>query len=157
MQAYQPTIIWRHRRENLKKCTLSGLESRSDCIFLTYPQSELPPLPNYCLLSLEAPPLSRGDEDKGLFILDATWRYAARMLQQIEERPGLIFRSLPSEFRTAYPRRQNDCVDPDRGLASIEALYIAYRILGRETETLLNHYHWKEPFLEKNRDLFANL
>ena len=59
-------------------------------------------------------------------------------------------RSLPGHFVTAYPRKQEDCPDPERGLASVEALYIAHQILGHDTEGLLEHYHWKEKFLEKN-------
>jgi hypothetical protein len=40
--------------------------------------------------------------------------------------------------------------DPDNGLASIEALYLAYHILGRPTAGLLDHYHWADAFLEAN-------
>ena len=53
--------------------------------------------------------------------------------------------SLPLGYKTAYPRRQ----DEERGLASIEALYIAYRVLGWETEGLLDHYHWRDEFLKQ--------
>jgi pre-rRNA-processing protein TSR3 len=60
-----------------------------------------------------------------------------------------IYRSLPSHYKTAYPRRQLDCPDPERGLASIEALYAAYSILGRSTDGLLDRYHWKEEFLSQ--------
>jgi pre-rRNA-processing protein TSR3 len=63
-------------------------------------------------------------------------------------------RSLPDMFVTAYPRRQCDCPDQLRGLASVEALYVAYFITGRNTDGLLDNYHWKELFLEKNREAF---
>ena len=52
---FPPTLILRHRRENLKKCSLRGLESRSDMIFLTYPLSNLPNIDQYCILTLNAP------------------------------------------------------------------------------------------------------
>jgi rRNA small subunit aminocarboxypropyltransferase len=148
---YPPTIVIRHRLENLKKCSLRGLEERSDFIFLTYPNYILPPLDNSIILTLDAPPLSPADASHGLLIIDATWRYAAKMFKPFAHQPQYKYRSLPPEYRTAYPRRQEDCPDPDRGLASIEAIYLSYLIFGRETTGLLDHYYWKEPFLLKNQ------
>jgi pre-rRNA-processing protein TSR3 len=148
MQSFPPTIVLRHRRENLNKCSLRGLETRPDFIFYRYPNPSLPPLDGYILLALDAPPLTQEDAKHGLFILDATWRYAAKMKQSVATVPGLIERSIPQGFITAYPRRQDDCPDPERGLASIEAIYIAYSILGRSTDGLLDGYHWKEQFLQ---------
>ncbi len=146
------TIIFRHRRENLRKCSLRGLESHKDFTFYTYPREKLPPLNHYALLTLDAPPLSRSDDHLGLLILDGTWRYAATMHKQIAADVELTARSIPGVFRTAYPRRQEDCSDPDYGLASIEAIYIAYCILGRNVQGLLNNYYWKNQFIEKNRN-----
>lgn len=150
---YPPTIVFRHRRENLNKCSLRGLEGRPDFVFYPYPIETLPPLDGYIVLALSAPPLTEADAAHGLVILDATWRLAKKMAVCIEKAPQLIYRSLPSHFRTAYPRRQEDCPDPSCGLASIEAIYLAYKILGRNTEGLLDHYYWRETFLEKNQVL----
>jgi len=144
MLYFPPTIILRHRRENLKKCSLRGLESRNDMVFLTYPTSALPDLKGYCVLSLNAPELTLEDAHLGLFLIDGTWRYAEKMAKSLT-RP-FTCRSLPAHVRTAYPRRQLDCPDPERGLASVEALYLAYTILGRNTEGILDHYHWKNQF-----------
>lgn len=149
---FPPTIILRHKRENLKKCSLKGLENRSDFIFLTYPLSKLPNIEQTCILTLNAPPLSPQEADRSLFLIDGTWKYAQTMSRIIPPDGGHIYRSLPSHFQTAYPRRQLDCPDPTRGLASIEALYIAYVILGRPTEGLLDHYYWKGIFLKMNDD-----
>ena len=157
MQSFPPTYILRHQRENLKKCSLRGLENREDCLFFTYPTSLLPETSSYLLLAIDAPPLQASDSDKGLFLLDATWRYAAKMLQFVEAKVSIEKRSIPHGFHTAYPRRQNDCPNPEEGLASIEALYIAYLILGRDPSGLLEGYHWKELFLEKNQDLLRSL
>lgn len=153
MQLYPPTIILRHRRENLKKCTLRGLEDRSDFIFFTYPQDRLPSLKNHIVLVMdrEAEPLSRADAPFGLFIIDATWRYAEVISKQIcAQTAGCRARSLPQCYSTAYPRRQLDCPDPKRGLASIEAIYIAHFLMNRSVKNLLDHYHWKDQFLESN-------
>ncbi len=148
MFTFPPTIILRHRRENLKKCTLRGLEGRPDFQFFTYPQSTLPDLSNYILLSMDAPPLTADDRERGLFLIDGTWRYAAQMERQLPHPHLFQRRSLPATLSTAYPRRQDDCPDPHRGLASIEALYAAYTILERPTENLLDNYHWKDNFLK---------
>jgi pre-rRNA-processing protein TSR3 len=156
MQPFPTTFILRHRRENLKKCSLRGLETRGDCIFFTYPTSTLPDLSPYLLLAIDAPPLTRADSAKGLFLLDATWRYAANMLDFVEKSGPVEKRSIPA-FRTAYPRRQDDCPNPEIGLASIEALYVAYKILGRDPAGLLDHYYWKDQFLEKNEELLTRL
>jgi len=156
MGTFPQTVVLRHRRENLKKCSLRGLEERDDFIFLTYPRDPLPDLSGYVMLALDAPPLTAEDSSKGLFVLDATWRYAEKMLHYVESQVMLPCRSLPLGIQTAYPRRQEDCPDPERGLASIEAIYVAYHVLGRDVTGLLDHYYWKEPFLEKNLPRFSN-
>lgn len=147
MKNFIPTIILRHRRENLKKCSLKGLEMREDLLFFTYPNATLPDLSHYALLSFEGPLLSEEDRNKGLFLLDGTWRYAERMYRNTPQLESLPRRSLPPAIQTAYPRRQEDCEAPDRGLASVEALYIAYLLRGDDPKGLLDHYHWKEDFL----------
>lgn len=152
MQAPYPTIVYRHRRENLKKCSLRGLEKRKDFLFFSYPNQELPDLQGYILLDIEGAPLTREDRERGLLVLDGTWRYAETMKKQVLGRFGsLERRSIPSHYLTAYPRRQEDCMDPTRGLASVEALYIALRILERGIDGLLDGYYWKEPFLQVNK------
>ena len=151
MLLFPHTIILRHRKENLKKCSLRGLETRPDFQFFTYPLSQaLPDLSSHILLSLGAPPLTEADKDLGLFLIDGTWRHTDTMFQQLHKPQLFTLRSIPSTFQTAYPRRQDDCPDPSRGLASIEALFIAYHILGRSTDGLLDFYHWKDSFLLKN-------
>lgn len=148
MQPFPPTIIFRHKRENLKKCSLRGLEKREDLRFFTYPKDPLPPLKGYILLTLDAPALSVEDAAAGLLLIDATWRLAEKMVQWVNNQvPQLPKRSLPVGYYTAYPRRQLDCPDPGKGLASVEALFLAYRQLGRECRDLLDNYHWREQFL----------
>ncbi len=154
MTIFTPTIILRHRRENLKKCSLRGLESRSDMRFFTYPKDVLPPLSGYFLLALDAPPLTIDDAHLGIFLIDGTWRYAEKMYSQIPQPHSFELRSLPAHYTTAYPRRQEDCTEPSRGLASVEALFLAHQILGRSTEGLLDNYHWKDAFLQSNSSLF---
>lgn len=152
MTSSLPTLILRHHRENLKKCSLRGLEPREDFTFLTYPKSCLPDLSHYLLLAIDGEPLSEKDGEHGLFLLDATWRYAIKMRAFVEKMCGseIKTRSIPPGYRTAYPRYQTECADPEAGLASIEALYVAFLVTGRDPAGLLDNYHWKEDFLSKN-------
>lgn len=155
LPAFPLTVIWRHAKENVKKCSLRGLEQRQDLHFISYPFGNLPPLEGYILLSVDAPVLTETDRDLGLFLLDGTWRYAGVMERTLREQFPTLYRtlmrrSLPPHIRTAYPRYQTLCPRPDQGLASVEALYAAYRLMGRETKGLLDGYYWKQPFLAKN-------
>ena len=157
MQSFPLTYVIRHRKENLKKCSLSGLETQPSLRFLTYPLEvgSLPDLTNYLLLAIDGPPLAPADAARGLLLLDATWRYAEKMRTCVEAHCPMETRSIPSHYRTAYPRKQTECADPEKGLASVEALYIAYKILGRDVNGLLDQYYWKEAFLKKanNKDI----
>ncbi len=143
---YPPTIIVRHSHENPRKCSVLPLRGRPDVLFLNYPVKERPPLDGYIRLAAEGPPLSSADADKGILLLDGSWRWAAAMTRDFQDVPP---RSL-SGWRTAYPRVSKLGTDPDNGLASIEALYVAYHLLGRPTAGLLDHYHWVEAFLKIN-------
>ncbi len=142
------TVILRHRRENLKKCSLRGLENHPDLLFYTYPTDKLCDFSSYLLLKVGAPPLTPADRDRGLFLIDGTWRLVQVMEKQLPWK--LEARSLPPHYKTAYPRRQPDCPDPESGLASVEALYIAHQILGRVSEGLLEHYYWGKQFLKNS-------
>ena len=146
---YPPTVVLRHRKENLKKCTLVFLEQNEDFHFYCYPLDNFPKLNDYVVLKVDAVPLAEEDREVGLLILDGTWRYASKMLQHVENQQSFIFRSIPSSWQTAYPRKQMDCPDPNRGL-SIEAIFAAYHILGRDTTGLLDGYYWKDLFLKRN-------
>jgi pre-rRNA-processing protein TSR3 len=140
------TIIVRHPKENPKKCSVLPLKGRADIHFLTYPAQFLPSLEGYIRLAAEGPPLSRADSDSGILLLDGSWRWADAMTAAFAQVPP---RSL-SGYQTAYPRVSKLGTDPANGLASIEALYLAYHILGRPSEGLLEHYHWAKDFLVRN-------
>jgi pre-rRNA-processing protein TSR3 len=145
-------LIIRHRKENLRKCSLRGLETRQDTTFLQYPHcvmAGLPPLDAYVLLDIDGDILTP-DDPPHFLLIDATWRYATKMLTMLPSLQNCVRRRLPDTWRTAYPRCQNGCPDPQRGLASIEALYVASLIVGRHRPELLDGYYWKKAFLELN-------
>ena len=155
MKPFLKTIILRHRKENLRKCSLSGLEDNQNYLFYTYPNKSITPPNTYLTLSLDGPELSRKDSNRGIFLIDGTWHYASIMAKK--HAMHLDTRSLPKTLKTAYPRRQDDCQDPTRGLASIEALYIANLILGYDCNYLLDNYYFKDEFLEINKTLISNI
>ena len=131
-------LILRHKRENLQKCSLRGLETHPDITFYTYPKESLPPLHNTILLTLGAPILTKEDEQHNILLLDGTWRYAKTMYEQLPKPHLFVKRSLSSSWKTAYPRRQDDCPDPSKGLASLEALFAVFITLGKDPTGLLD-------------------
>jgi len=141
-----PTVIIVHPRERRSKCSVEPLRDRPEFLFTTFPHPVPIDISNYVRLGIGGRMLSAEDADRGLLLLDGTWRLAARMepfYSQVE------CRSLPV-IQTAYPRKSEVYADPSEGLATIEALYAALRILGRDTTGLLDQYHWKQRFLELN-------
>jgi pre-rRNA-processing protein TSR3 len=140
-------VIIRHSHENPRKCTVLPLRGRPDIVFLSYPVKKQPPLDGYVRLAAEGPELSPVDASKGLLLLDGSWRWAGKMTRDFADVPP---RSLKG-WRSSYPRTSKMGTDPDNGLASVEALFIAYHVLGRPTEGILDHYHWAAEFLRLNR------
>lgn len=147
MPAVPPTIIIVHPKERRKKCTVEPLRGRDGFLFCQFPRvPEIPP--GYVRLGLGGPLLSADDAAAGLVVLDGTWKLAAEMEPAVMHLP---VRGLPA-WHTAYPRTSKLYEDPLSGLATIEAIYAAYYILGRSTEGLLDQYHWAEEFLQLNND-----
>ena len=140
------TIIVRHPKENPKKCSVMPLQGRDDVQFLSYPVKQMPPLDGYIRLAADGPELSSADRNCGILLLDASWRWSESMTAEFAEVPP---RSLHG-WRTAYPRISKRGTDPENGLASIEALYLAYHLLGRPTEGLFDEYRWRAAFLAMN-------
>ena len=138
------TVVIRHKKENFKKCSLTPLESRSEIRFLTAPGINFNAT-GYILLAVNAPVLSAEDQGS-LLLLDATWRLLPQLEACIRGTP--VYRSLPKDIITAYPRRTLDGSDPSNGLASVEALYMARLMMGDHDESLLDAYYWKNEFLD---------
>ena len=90
----------------------------------------------------------RGDADAE--DADAAADAAAVDVIDVDGEP--IRRSLPP-LLTAYPRKSQVFEDPERGLASIEALYAAVRILYGPRPELLEGYRWGDEFLRMNPSL----
>jgi pre-rRNA-processing protein TSR3 len=143
---YPPTIIVRHKAENPRKCSVYPLRGREGLVFYPYPVVNRPPLDGYVRLAADGPELSPADAALGVLLLDGSWRWAGVMTRDFGDVPP---RSLHG-WQTAYPRVSKRGTDPDNGLASVEALFLAHHILGRPTAGLLDHYRWGAEFLRLN-------
>ncbi len=146
MSHYPPTVVVIHPKERRSKCTVEPLRPRTDFLFWRFPQFDRKRLDGYVRLGFDGPLLSRDDPECGLLVLDATWRFAETMEVQFADIP---VRSLPA-WKTAYPRVSKIFENPEQGLATVEAVYAAYQILGRDTAGLLDEYHWADEFLRLN-------
>lgn len=144
------------RKENPRKCTIHPLRERPD--FLVRFFGSRPKIARFesdCLLHIDGEDLSKIDhsEIKSLGLIDCTWKKVAGCLQRLEKPfPRLV--RIPEGFVTAYPRRNAEGKDPEAGLATVEALFIAAAFLGKWDETLLDHYYFKDSFLKLNELLW---
>ena len=144
MTAVATTVI-RHPKERISKCSLRFLHDRPEMTFLKgKPELEFDAT-GFVLLAVDAPPLSLADEGRPLLLLDSPWRWLPQISARLQGDP--IHRSIPGGLRTAYPRVSKVFDDPTGGLASIEALYVARKLLGDNDPELLHGYHWKDEFL----------
>ena len=144
--------ILRHPDENLAKCSLEPLRGRPDLTFLTAEGGAAVNGTGHILLEVGAPPIGQADAGLPLILLDGNWKHIPKLRARIIGTP--VPRSLPP-VPTAYPRRNADGLDPSEGLASVEALYLALRLLGNDDRSLLSHYRWREAFL-RSADDFLN-
>ena len=139
--------IVRHYKENLKKCSLEPLRPDPRLSFEKWKPGDEIHARGELLLEIDAPELTSQDAGLELLILDATWRYLPAMRNSL--RGTVVARSLPRDVLTAYPRTARLSENPPEGLASIEALYAALRILGHRDDALLDAYYWRERFLDQ--------
>ena len=145
-QGVLPTVIIVHPKERRKKCSVEPLRGRDDFEFVKFPQAVERSLDGFVRLGIGGPVLSEADKDCGLLVLDGSWKLAARMEPSYSHLP---VRSLPP-IETAYPRVSKVFNDPTGGLATIEAVYAALKLLGRDVTGLLDDYYWADEFRERN-------
>jgi pre-rRNA-processing protein TSR3 len=140
-----PTTVIRHHKERLAKCSLRHLHDRAEITFLRARPGFTFDGTGFTLLAVDAEPLSSRDAGRPLLLLDSTWRWLPQLRACVRGTP--VPRSIPGAVGTAYPRRSKLADDPVQGLASVEALYAARRLLGDDDPTLLDGYHWRALFL----------
>ena len=64
---------------------------------------------------------------------------------------------IPEGFQTAYPRKNDQDLDPDGGLATIEAIFIAAALFGHWDITLLSEYYFGQKFIDINTQKLKEL
>lgn len=138
------TVI-RHPKEKIAKCSLRFLHERPGFTFWRAKPGFTFDATGFTVLAVDAPPLTPEDAGRPLLLLDSTWRYLPQVAACLRGEP--LRRSIPAGIVTAYPRKSRVFDDPEAGLASLEALYVALRLLGERDDTLLDGYHWREQFL----------
>lgn len=144
-------VVIRHPRENLKKCSLRGLESRENFAFFKAKDGFLFDATGYILLQNNAPEISEKDKSLPILLLDSTWALLPKVRNKIHGKP--ILRGLPSSIKTAYPRVSKSGNDPQNGLATVEALFAALSLSGQRDESVLQNYIFKDTFLQLNKGL----
>ncbi len=144
------------KHENPRKCTIAPLAGRADLKIRKFSgNGPFPPFESDCLLHIDGEDLSLLTQKKysSLALIDCNWKKVAGTLQKVvRPLPRLV--RIPEGFATAYPRKNAEGKDPDGGLATIEALFIAAAFLGTWDETLLDKYHFQKEFLALNEALW---
>lgn len=147
------TLILRDPRESVAKCSLTPLRGRPGFRFVEDRRDRRVEVGERILLTPDGPLLSAEDRGRDLLLIDCSWRRVDQLLGRVE---GVLHRRRLPPLKTAYPRKSRLFEDPGEGLASIEALYAAYAILGERREDLLEEYRWRAEFLAANPELTAD-
>ncbi len=141
------TVI-RHPKENKKKCSMRHLVGRENYFFEIASDLFKFDASGYIMLELGAPIISEKHAHLPILMLDSTWHLLARVRKKIYG--DFIPVSLPTNLKTAYPRSSKLFTDPSEGLATVEALYAALRLMGTPDESVLDEYQFKDEFLRLN-------
>jgi len=143
-------LILRDSRESTRKCSLTPLRGKTGIRFVNYDRDRRIDASGRILLHPKGAEFTEEDRGKGLLLVDCAWRRLPDLLATVDGDPAP--RRLPP-LATAYPRKSRVFEDPERGLASIEALYAALALLGEARPDLLAGYRWADAFLEANLSL----
>ncbi len=145
--------------ETANKCTITPLRERSDFKFFpVFGQGPLGPLRAPILLHPDGKCLTNIDRVlpvTALASVDCVWRRLPKILTRLSwvSAPPVLAK-VPDGFVTAYPRRGRPSADPEGGLATIEALFIAAALLGNWDVSLLSRYYFGRAFVKRNAKQF---
>ena len=141
-------LILRDPKESLAKCSLTPLRGLDGVRFVDYHPDRRLDADGRVLLDPDGEPLTEEDRGRDLFLIDCAWRRVPKLARTVD---GVLLRRRLPALVTAYPRKSKTFEDPERGLASVEALYAASVLLGAPRPELLEAYRWRDAFLERNR------
>lgn len=148
------------RKERPKKCSILPLAYRSDFRIVRFDRRyPIIPLTGSLLLHPDGVPLSRDDayvadrDELILCAIDCNWIRLKGVLDRVAgPLPPRV--RIPGGFQSTYRRRSGRDLDPEGGLATIEALFVASAFLGVWDETLLREYAMGPEFLRVNAPMF---
>ena len=143
-------LVYRDPRESPRKCSLTPIRGRPGVRFVNYHRDRRLAAGECVLLHPDGEELSSADRGRSLLLVDCSWRHLPALLASLDGAPRR--RRLPA-FASAYPRKSKLFDDPERGLASIEALFAATVLLGEPRPDLLEGYRWTAEFLAANPGL----
>src|SRR3989338_456888 len=145
-------IFWNDKNRD---CSVNYIKDREDVFIYEQREVALGTVGSWhfadkILLQIGAEPLTSRDDRKDLILIDMGWKDALKLSKRF---PQDIQRRSISGFKTAYPRTKKSSIRPDGGLRIIECMFVAKLIVtGIEDKGLLRNYHFREKFLEINRD-----
>ncbi|MBI3818373.1 MAG: hypothetical protein HY286_06765 [Planctomycetes bacterium] len=151
----QNILIIRDARESTRKCSIAAIQGMPNITFRGWRRDHTIALPPHVLLCPGAPPLASEDGGLPLLLVDSSWRHLPQLMRDV--RGTFALRSIPAGFASAYPRKSRVFNDPDDGLATVEALFIALAVLGEWRDDILEHYHFKSEFMKINELRFNAL
>ena len=143
-------LIVRDPREPAKKCSLTPLRGLPGVRFVSLRGGKRVDAGRRIWLHPDGEEITSADRGFDLLLVDCAWRKLATISKAIDGE--LFLRRLP-KLVTAYPRRSKVAIDPEDGLASIEALYAAIVLLEGPRPELLANYRWAGQFLAANPGL----
>lgn len=90
--------------------------------------------------------------------VDCVWRRLPKILPRLSwlGEPATLAK-IPGGFVTSYPRTGRPLADPEGGLATVEAIFIAAALLGNWDPSLLSRYYFGRGFVERNAKRFTEL
>ncbi|MFN0206433.1 MAG: ribosome biogenesis domain-containing protein [Planctomycetota bacterium] len=150
-----PVLIIRDARESPRKCTIAALRGLPNITIRGWQRDTPIDISGTTFLHPGGDALTLADADRPLLIVDSSWHHLAQIMNDLTGRH--VKRSIPAGFVSAYPRKSRIYQDPQSGLASVEALYIALTILGGRRDDILEPYHFRNQFLELNANKFSVL
>ena len=149
------------RGESANKCTIAPLSYREDFNLLRVKgNSVIGPLVSTVLLHHEGDSYENiqrhRSEISGIACIDCIWRRLNPILAKVQgPLPRLM--KIPDGFKTAYPRKSELDHDPEGGLATIEAIFIAAALFGKWDVTLLHEYYFGKEFIDLNAGRMRDL
>lgn len=151
------------RTERPKKCSILPLGYRSDFRIVRFDRRyPIASLTGSLLLHPDGVPLCKSTAERltrpgpvVLSAVDCNWMRLGKVMGRIVgPLPPLV--RIPHGFQSLYRRRNKQNLDPESGLATIEALFVAAALLGLWDESLLREYAMAAEFLGVNAPLFEH-